>query len=352
MMLRGLFAAIAVVAVVAMPAAAQVTGKVTLGDMPIAVPESAALLAPTLKHSVVVTGDVVRIGDLIDNAGVFAAIPVFRAPDVGTTGSVPARKVIEAAHAHNLYGVDTGDVVQIEVTRTGRVIAKAEIEARVMRLFAGTNGLSTSGNLVLGFDREVASFYADLAPDADLRAMRATYEPRSGRFDVVFEVPLGTSRRTLMRYTGSLVEAVDAVVPVRNIARGEVVRSADVIVERRSKADTSGDVVASLVEAVGRAARQGLHQGQPIRRADLMKPEFVKRDESVTLVYEVPGILLTTRGKALESGGEGDVVSVLNVQTKRTVQGVVTAPGRVDIARAMSAAASAAIPQAESTSTQ
>ncbi len=269
-MLKGLLAAIAVVAAAAMPAAAQVTGKVTPADMPIAVPENTALLAPTLKHSTVVTGDVVRIGDLIDNAGVFASIPVFRSPDVGTTGSVPARKVIEAAHAHNLYGVDTGDVVQIEVTRTGRVIAKPEIEARIMRLFAGTNGLSTTGNLVLGFDREVATFYADLAPDADLRAMRAAYEPRSGRFDVVFEVPLGTSRRTLMRYTGSLVEAVDAVVPVRSIARGEVVRSADVIVERRSKADTSGEVVASLVEAVGRAARQGAAPGSadPACRSD------------------------------------------------------------------------------------
>ena len=62
-----------------------------------------------------------------------------------------------------------------------------------------------------------------------------------------------------------------------------------------------------------------------------MKPELVQRNETVTLVYEVPGITLTVRGKAVEGGAEGDVISVLNEQSKRTVQGVVVGPGRVII---------------------
>ena len=44
-----------------------------------------------------------------------------------------------------------------------------------------------------------------------------------------------------------------------------------------------------------------------------MKPEIVKKNEIVLLHYEVPGIVLTLRGKALESGAEGDIVNVLNV---------------------------------------
>jgi flagella basal body P-ring formation protein FlgA len=37
------------------------------------------------------------------------------------------------------------------------------------------------------------------------------------------------------------------------------------------------------------------------------------------------------RGKALENGTEGDTVSVLNVQSKRTVTGVVIGRGQVAI---------------------
>ena len=74
-----------------------------------------------------------------------------------------------------------------------------------------------------------------------------------------------------------------------------------------------------------------MQPGKPLRTADLMKPELVQRNETVTLVYQVPGITLTVRGKAAEGGAEGDVIAVLNEQSKRTVQGVVAGPGRVII---------------------
>jgi flagella basal body P-ring formation protein FlgA len=68
-----------------------------------------------------------------------------------------------------------------------------------------------------------------------------------------------------------------------------------------------------------------------------MKPQLVHRDDNITLVYEVPGILLTILGKALEPGAEGDVINVLNAQSKRTIQGVVTGPNRVNIVVATAA---------------
>ena len=181
----------------------------------------------------------------------------------------------------------------------------------------------------------MTKFYADLPSATDLKVMRSLYDPRSGRFDVMFEVPTGVSRRVLMRYTGTLVEMAPAVVPARSISRGEIVRAGDLAVERRPKTELGADVVAATADAIGRAARQSLRQGAPLRRADLMKPETVKRDDNVTLVYQVPGISLLTRGKALESGGEGDLINVLNLESKRTLQGVVVGPGRVDLAAAL-----------------
>lgn len=323
-------ALMAVMLAAAAPACAQVTGALPPVQAPLGTPSP----APTLKRSVTVTSDIVRLGDLIDNAGVFASIPVFRSPDVGTTGSVPGRKVVEAARANNLFGIDTGDIVEVEVTREGRVISRKDIEARIARLFAGTNGFGDAADLVISFDREAASFTADLAPGAELRALRAAIDPRSGHFDVVLEVPIGVSRRTLMRYTGTLTEVTDAVVPVRAIGRGEIIKARDLAVERRPKAETGGDVITTSGEAVGRAARQGLRAGQPVHRADLVKPELVKRDDNVTLLFQVPGILLTSRGKALEAGGDGDIINVLNLQSNRTIQGTVTGPGLVEIAAA------------------
>jgi flagellar basal body P-ring formation protein FlgA len=58
----------------------------------------------------------------------------------------------------------------------------------------------------------------------------------------------------------------------------------------------------------------------------------VQRDQSVTLIYETAGLYLTMRGKALDGGTEGDVVNVLNLQSKRTVSGIVTGRGQVSVA--------------------
>ena len=80
---------------------------------------------------------------------------------------------------------------------------------------------------------------------------------------------------------------------------------------------------------------------QPARRCaptDLIKPQVVQRNEAVTIDYEVPGIMLTVRGKALEAGAVGDVVGVLNIQSNRTVQATVIGPGRVAHRRAAAAA--------------
>ena len=68
-----------------------------------------------------------------------------------------------------------------------------------------------------------------------------------------------------------------------------------------------------------------------MRQPDLVKPELVGRNEIVTITYEVPGILLTIRVQALEAGAEGDVINVLNSQSKRNIQAVVTGPGRVSV---------------------
>jgi flagella basal body P-ring formation protein FlgA len=70
----------------------------------------------------------------------------------------------------------------------------------------------------------------------------------------------------------------------------------------------------------------------------------VQRNEAVTIYYQVPGIMLTVRGKALEAGAQGDVVGVLNIQSNRTIQAAVIAPGRVAIAAPSPLISAAAAP--------
>src|SRR5262249_46155304 len=131
----------------------------------------------------------------------------------------------------------------------------------------------------------------------------------------------------------SLYDTAEVVTLGRTLSRGEPIRSGDAVLERRPKIETA-DAIRRIDLAIGQAARRDLRAGQFLRTADLMKPELVGRGDTVTLVFESPGVKLTVQAKALEAGTHGDVVQVLNPQSKRIVQATVDGPGRVIIARA------------------
>src|SRR3954453_16871807 len=78
--------------------------------------------APRLRELVTVTSDVVRIGDLIDNAGKAADVPVFRAPDLGQTGAVLVQRVADALRPYEITDIDTGGLSEVVVTRLSRPI--------------------------------------------------------------------------------------------------------------------------------------------------------------------------------------------------------------------------------------
>jgi flagella basal body P-ring formation protein FlgA len=290
------------------------------------------IAAPVLRANVTVAGDVVRIGDVIDNAGSAARIAIYRAPDLGTTGLLPTAQVLATLRAHQVIGVDTGDLREISVTRLARTFESKEIELQVARALEHHNGFGDAANISLSFDRIVQDLRLDPSNTGPIQPASVRFEPRNNRFDITFEiVNANVSTPTRLRFTGSAVETVEVAVLTRGIERGEVVKSSDVVIERRPKAEVGVDP-ATRDHTVGMQARKQLRTGQPLKVADLGKPDLVQRDQNITLTYESAGLYLTIRGKALENGTEGDVVNVLNLSSKRTVAGVVVGRGQVSVA--------------------
>jgi len=287
--------------------------------------------APVLRASVTVASDVVRIGDVVDNAGSAAQIAIYRAPDLGTTGSLPTAQVLAALRAHQVIGVDTGNIHEISVTRLARNIEGKEIEQQVAHALEHRGGLGDAANLILTFDRDLQDLRLDASNSGAMQAVSSKYDSRSGRFDVSFEIGNEAGTRPMnLHFSGTAIETVEAAVLTRDVERNEVLKASDVTVERRAKAGIGNDAAARN-RAVGMQMRRPLRAGQALRIADLAKPDLVQRDQTVTLIYESAGLYLTVRGKALENGTEGDVVNVLNSSSSRTVSGVVIGRGQVSI---------------------
>jgi flagella basal body P-ring formation protein FlgA len=300
------------------PALGQVTGSVPGAT-------------PTLKREVTVTSDLVRIGDLVDNAGAFATTPIFRAPDPGETGAVAAYRVADAVRPYGLT-LDTRDISEVTVSHAGHVIGAKDVQAALARALSARFGLGKPEDLAFTFDTPIRPVHLQPSIPTELEPREVAYERRWGRFDVTLAVA-GTNIRDLrFRYTGVVIETREVLITTNTVARGELVRQSDIVVERRPKVAAGDGAFTVASDAIGLAARHSLGAGVVLRNSDLMRPEMIHQDDQVMLIYQVPGITLTVRGKAVNSGAEGDIVGVINLQSNQTIHGKVVAPGQVRVA--------------------
>jgi flagellar basal body P-ring formation protein FlgA len=84
-----------------------------------------------------------------------------------------------------------------------------------------------------------------------------------------------------------------------------------------------------MAEAVGLEARVVIYAGKPVRPGDLGSPTLVDRNQLVPLIYLSGGLAISTEGRALGQGAEGDDVRVMNLGSRNTITGRIGPDGAV-----------------------
>ncbi|VUD69477.1 flagellar basal body P-ring formation chaperone FlgA [Methylobacterium symbioticum] len=279
-----------------------------------------------LRGDVTARGDVLTLGDLVENAPDSArARPLFRAPALGATGTIQARRIVEAVAAAGLGPVETGGRGQISVLRAARRVAAPEIEAALKRSLETPFAIDAKLRAIR-LDGEAPVLLAPLDLAGQATALAVSYDPRPRR--VAALISLG-ERQASLRVSGVAVELREVVVLNRALARGDRVAEADLALERRPREGTPPDAL--TVPSPGEVAQRSLSAGTVLRAGDTAPPELVARGEMVTLVYDAPGISLSMRGISNDAGRLGATVSVLNATSKKVVQGTVVGPARVAV---------------------
>jgi flagella basal body P-ring formation protein FlgA len=116
---------------------------------------------------------------------------------------------------------------------------------------------------------------------------------------------------------------------VRAIERGELLSAGDFEPQPRSPGFATGALAPR--DAAGHEAVRNLAAGTVVRAGDVVTPRLVRRGEPVTVNLRSGGLTIATAGRALASGGMGDLVRVVTA-TNRTLDATVEATGAVRIA--------------------
>ncbi|PTW61777.1 flagella basal body P-ring formation protein FlgA [Breoghania corrubedonensis] len=285
---------------------------------------------PVLRGKVTATRALLTIADFFENPGPNADQPLFRAPDLGRTGTVPALDVLRRARAAGLTDADTSGVRDVIVHRAALTIGPDQLRRMIREALQERTGIDASEDLEIEYSGDLPTLTADPAALEPVKLARLSYSPHSGRFDAVFSVDLDKSQ-TAFAVAGLAIETASIVTFSRRLSRGDMVTAHDLETTRVPRTALREGTVTDPDDIIGMAVRRAQMPGRVLVKRDFEEPIAVERRSRVIITYEISGLKLTVQGEAMADAVKGDVIDVLNIQSRRTIQAVVTGPGRVSV---------------------
>jgi len=128
---------------------------------------------------------------------------------------------------------------------------------------------------------------------------------------------------------------LDVAVTNRDIARGEILRDSDLAYKAVPVIRANASIIRSIADVSGQEARRALRAGDMIRFSDVKRPTLVAKGATVTMLFEAPGMVLTSVGRAMTEGGMHDTITVQNPISFRQVQANIISPGTVRVGAGM-----------------
>ncbi|QIE42827.1 flagellar basal body P-ring formation protein FlgA [Rhodobacteraceae bacterium SC52] len=122
--------------------------------------------------------------------------------------------------------------------------------------------------------------------------------------------------------------SAESLIALRNLRSQTVITAADL---QRATHATPG-ALSNPKDAIGLETKVTIYAGRPIMPQDLGPPAIVERNQIVSLNYHHAGLAIVTEGRALDRGGVGDRIRVMNLTSRSTVAGSITVDGSITVA--------------------
>jgi len=288
-----------------------------------------AQAAPVLRNAVTVEDGRVRLGDIFADAGSKADVVVAAAPKFGHQAVYDARWLFNVAQANGLDWRPASHTDHVTIERAAHAVAGAEIDDALKDAVA--QEATVRGKKVdIAIDNRDIALYADPDSHGPVQ-IRDLWLDRDGtRFTATVAASDGPDAQTV-KVSGRVYEVTSVPVLTRRVSANDVVAASDIRFIRVRSDALPNDAITDPDALIGMSPRRQAVDGVPLRAGDFHPPVVVHKGALVTMVVQMPYMLLTAQGRAIEDGAKGEVIKVINTQSKTTVEAAVDSPSRVII---------------------
>lgn len=286
-------------------------------------------LAADLKENIAVEGRTVTLGDLFTDAGDKAHIAVLEAPDPGKSKFVSANELNRIASKYELEWERPDYLRRISLVRKSDTIATSELIDMLLELAIDEGANEDSEIRLLGRNDGLVVPVGTMLADVTVEAF--SLSNRKDRFSVVLGVPSGSGLPAKVNFSGTIEEVREIPVFNRSVLPGELIQQSDISwIKFPAKRITSRSILSS-VDLVGMTVRRPARTDKPITTSDIVTPIAIAKGEAVTMMVRTKAMVLTASGRALENGGIGDTIRVLNPKSRQTIDAKIVRAGQVEV---------------------
>jgi len=280
-----------------------------------------------LRGAISVDGPEITLGDLFDNTGEKAAVRVSAAPDPGRNSYLRVTAVRRLLRRHHLTWEGAGALSRIKVKRASQSIPRDEITDVIRVALEDHIDMIDHEFDILG---QQPALQIAVGADPSIQLENLSVDRVRGRFTVVLTAP-AKDPTVRLALRGRLYRVTEVPVLVRRIAANDVIREADIDYVRLRTDRIGRNMITDSGDLIGMSSRRSLAPGRGIRRGDVQTLVLVTKGSAVTMTYRQGNLALNAAGRAMQSGGQDEQITVVNHRSHQTVTAVVTGPGQVTV---------------------
>lgn len=289
-------------------------------------PMPAADMLSVSRDRVTVKGEAIRLGDLFSNTGTKADRVVEPAPVPGEQATFDVHRLAAIARTHGLTWQARSWSERVVIERASQSVSEeqiiAAVRAAVEREIGGQGRFDiepTTRDLALVLP-------ADADPSIKVENLRT--QPNNGQFTATV-VTQGVTPARRVTVNGRLHRMIEVPTLNRRLSPGDVIAREDIHWVTMRADRVNRNVVTEAERLIGMAPTRTLVAGKNILAGEVRPPRIVTKGSIVMMLLKTPHMVLTSKGRALEHGAKGDVIRVMNTQSKTIVEGEITASGTI-----------------------
>jgi flagella basal body P-ring formation protein FlgA len=284
---------------------------------------SQACWAASVKTDIVLTEDVLTVGDVFDGVTQDAGRVLAPAPAFGKTMVLGTNDLARISNAFNLGWEAPASGMSVTIRRDASIvdgeILEQAIEDKLAEDMPGRRfDVSLEGKtsmLTQSTDRDAELSIAGLKVDLSRNVLHAV-------------AAKGATRQNISAKVYPVTE-----VPVlsKALRSGDVITLDDIQYIDMRDTDVSVTTLVSVDSLVGQTPRRGIPAMKPVTAGDVTAPMAVKKGEIVTMTLQSGTMQLTAQGRSLDNGAAGEVVRVMNTSSNQIIEAVVKGQRTVSV---------------------